>query len=112
GAALTGMRPVVDIQFSDFLTLALDQIVNQAAKIRYMYGGKGSVPLVVRTPSGSGTGAAAQHSQSLEAWLTHIPGLKVIQPSSAYDAKGLLISAIEDPNPVIFYEHKLLYKEK
>lgn len=112
GAALTGMRPVVDIQFSDFLTLALDQIVNQAAKIRYMYGGKGSVPLVVRTPSGSGTGAAAQHSQSLEAWLTHIPGLKVIQPSSAFDAKGLLISAIEDSNPVIFYEHKLLYKEK
>src|SRR5690625_3998766 len=112
GAALTGMRPVVDIQFSDFVTLALDQIVNQAAKIRYMYGGKGSVPLVVRTPSGSGTGAAAQHSQSLEAWLTHIPGLKVIQPSSAYDAKGLLISAIEDSNPVIFYEHKLLYKKK
>ena len=112
GAALTGMRPVVDIQFSDFLTLALDQIVNQAAKIRYMYGGRGSVPLVVRTPSGSGTGAAAQHSQSLEAWLTHIPGLKVIQPSSAYDAKGLLISAIEDSNPVIFYEHKLLYKMK
>src|SRR5690625_2404717 len=106
GAALTGMRPVVDIQFSDFVTLALDQIVNQAAKIRYMYGGKGSVPLVVRTPSGSGTGAAAQHSQSLEAWLTHIPGLKVIQTSSAYDAKGLLISAIEDSNPVIFYEHK------
>src|SRR5690625_1889924 len=87
GSALTGMRPVVDIQFSDFLSLALDQIVNQAAKIRYMFGGKGSVPLVVRTPSGSGTGAAAQHSQSLEAWLTHIPGLKVIQPSSAFDAK-------------------------
>lgn len=112
GAALTGMRPIVDIQFSDFLALALDQIVNQAAKIRYMYGGKGNVPLVIRTPSGSGTGAAAQHSQSLEAWLTHIPGLKVIQPATAYDAKGLLISAIKDPNPVIFYEHKLLYKEK
>lgn len=110
GAALTGMRPVVDIQFSDFLSLALDQIVNQAAKIRYMYGGNASVPLVIRTPSGSGTGAAAQHSQSLEAWLTHIPGLKVVQPASAYDAKGLLISAIEDNNPVIFYEHKLLYK--
>lgn len=110
GAALTGLRPVVDIQFSDFLSLALDQIVNQAAKIRYMYGGKAMVPLVIRTPSGSGTGAAAQHSQSLEAWLTHIPGLKVIQPSTAYDAKGLLIAAINDNNPVIFYEHKLLYK--
>lgn len=110
GAALTGMRPVVDIQFSDFLTLALDQIVNQAAKTRYMYGGKAMTPLVIRTPSGSGTGAAAQHSQSLEAWLTHIPGLKVVQPASAYDAKGLLIEAINDANPVLFYEHKLLYK--
>lgn len=109
GAALTGMRPVVDIQFSDFLTLAMDQIVNQAAKIRYMFGGKGNVPLVIRTPSGSGTGAAAQHSQSLEAWLTHIPGLKVVQPSTPFDAKGLLVEAIRDPNPVIFYEHKLLY---
>src|SRR5699024_11104376 len=106
GAALTGMRPVVDIQFSDFLTLAMDQIVNQAAKIRYMYGGKGMVPLVVRTPGGAGTGAAAQHSQSLEAWMTHIPGLKVVQPSSAYDAKGLLVTAIEDNNPIVFYEHK------
>lgn len=111
GAALTGMRPVVDIQFSDFLSLALDQIVNQAAKIRYMYGGKATVPLVVRTPSGSGTGAAAQHSQSHENWFTHIPGLKVIQPSTAYDAKGLLTAAIRDPNPVVFFEHKLLYKE-
>lgn len=111
GAALTGMRPVVDIQFSDFLTLALDQVVNQAAKIRYMYGGKATVPLVIRTPSGSGTGAAAQHSQSLEACLAHVPGLKVVQPSTPYDAKGLLIAAINDPNPVIFYEHKLLYKK-
>lgn len=110
GSALTGMRPIVDLQFSDFITLAIDQIVNQAAKIRYMYGGKGSVPLVIRTPGGSGTGAAAQHSQSLEAWMTHIPGLKVVQPSTAYDAKGLLIRAIKDNNPVIFYEHKLLYK--
>lgn len=109
GAALTGMRPVLDIQFSDFLTLALDQIVNQAAKIRYMYGGKATVPFVIRTPAGSGTGAAAQHSQSLEAWLTHIPGLKVVQPSSAFDAKGLLTSAIKDDNPIIMYEHKLLY---
>lgn len=110
GAALTGMRPIVDIQFSDFLTLAIDQIVNQAAKIRYMYGGKTNVPLVIRTPGGSGTGAAAQHSQSLEAWLTHIPGLKVVQPSSPFDAKGLLIESIQDANPVIFFEHKLLYK--
>lgn len=110
GASLTGMRPVLDIQFSDFLTLALDQIVNQAAKIRYMYGGKANVPIVIRTPSGSGTGAAAQHSQSLEAWLSHIPGLKIVQPSTAYDAKGLLTAAINDPNPVVFYEHKLLYK--
>src|SRR5699024_9430766 len=96
GAALTGLRPVVDIQFSDFLSLALDQLVNQAAKIRYMYGGKASVPMVIRTPSGSGTGAAAQHSQSLESWLTHIPGLKIVQPSTGYDAKGLLTSAIQD----------------
>lgn len=110
GAALTGMRPIVDLQFSDFITLAMDQIVNQAAKTRYMYGGKATVPLVIRTPGGSGTGAAAQHSQSLEAWLTHIPGLKVVQPATATDAKGLLIAAIQDPNPVIFYEHKLLYK--
>lgn len=111
GAALTGMRPVIDIQFSDFLSLAIDQIVNQAAKIRYMYGGKATVPLVVRTPSGSGTGAAAQHSQSQENWFTHIPGLKVIQPSTGYDAKGLLTAAIRDPNPVVFFEHKVLYKE-
>lgn len=112
GAALTGMRPVVDIQFSDFITLAADQIVNQAAKIRYMYGGKAKVPLVIRTPGGSGTGAAAQHSQSLEAWMTHIPGLKVVQPATAYDAKGLLKTAIQDDNPVLFYEHKLLYKTR
>lgn len=110
GAALTGMRPILDLQFSDFMTIAMDQIVNQAAKIRYMYGGKGNVPMVVRTPAGSGTGAAAQHSQSLEAWMAHIPGLKVIQPATAYDAKGLLKAAIDDDNPVIFYEHKLLYK--
>lgn len=112
GSALTGMRPILDLQFSDFITLAMDQIVNQAAKIRYMYGGKGQVPIVIRTPSGSGTGAAAQHSQSLEAWMTHIPGLKVVQPATAYDAKGLLKTAIEDNNPVIFYEHKLLYETK
>jgi len=110
GAALTGMRPIVDYQFSDFLTIGMDQIVNQAAKVRYMYGGKAEVPLVIRTPSGAGTGAAAQHSQSLEAWMAHIPGLKVVQPATAYDAKGLLKAAINDNNPVIFYEHKLLYK--
>ena len=110
GSALTGMRPIMELQFSDFITIALYQIVNQAAKLRYMYGGKGKGPMVVRTPSGSGTGAAAQHSQSLEAWVTHIPGLKVVQPSTAYDAKGLLKAAMDDDNPVIFYEHKLLYK--
>lgn len=110
GSALTGMRPILELQFSDFITIAMDQLVNQAAKLRYMYGGKGNVPLVVRTPAGSGTGAAAQHSQSLEAWMAHIPGLKIVQPSTAYDVKGLLKAAIEDDNPVIFYEHKLLYK--
>ncbi|WP_270180035.1 alpha-ketoacid dehydrogenase subunit beta [Alkalihalobacillus sp. CinArs1] len=112
GAALTGMRPILELQFSDFITIAMDQLTNQAAKLRYMYGGKGSVPMVLRTPAGSGTGAAAQHSQSLEAWVAHIPGLKVVQPSTAYDAKGLLKAAIDDDNPVIFYEHKLLYKTK
>lgn len=112
GSALTGMRPIMELQFSDFITIAMDQMVNQAAKLRYMYGGKGNVPMVLRTPSGSGTGAAAQHSQSLEAWMTHIPGLKVVQPSTAYDVKGLLKAAIDDPNPVIFYEHKLLYATK
>lgn len=112
GSALTGMRPILELQFSDFITIAMDQMVNQAAKLRYMYGGKGHVPMVLRTPGGSGTGAAAQHSQSLEAWMTHIPGLKVVQPSNAYDAKGLLKAAIDDNNPVIFYEHKLLYGTK
>lgn len=112
GAAMTGMRPIVELQFSDFITIAMDQLVNQGAKIRYMFGGKARVPMVVRTPGGSGTGAAAQHSQSLEAWMAHIPGLKVVQPATPYDAKGLLKAAIDDDNPVIFYEHKLLYKTK
>jgi pyruvate dehydrogenase E1 component beta subunit len=112
GAALTGMKPVLELQFSDFITLATEQIVNQAAKIRFMFGGKASVPLVIRMPAGSGTGAAAQHSQSLEAWFGHIPGLKVLQPSTPHDAKGLLLSAIDDPNPVLIFEHKLLYKMK
>jgi pyruvate/2-oxoglutarate/acetoin dehydrogenase E1 component len=112
GAAMTGMRPVLEIQFSDFVTLAMEQIVNQAAKIRFMFGGKASAPMVVRLPGGSGTGAAAQHSQSLEAWFGHVPGLKVVQPSTPHDAKGLLLAAIDDPNPVLIFEHKLLYKTK
>ena len=112
GAALLGRRPVYEFQFSDFSALAMEQIVNQAAKIRYMLGGKTSVPLVMRFPSGSGTGAAAQHSQSLEAWFAHVPGLKVVQPSSPHDVKGMLLAAIEDPDPVMFFEHKLLYKMK
>lgn len=112
GAAVTGMRPILELQFSDFITIAMDNIVNQAAKLRYMFGGKGQVPMVVRTPSGSGAGFAAQHSQSLEAWTVHIPGLKVVQPSTPYDAKGLLKAAMDDNNPVIFYEHKLLYRHK
>jgi len=111
GAALMGQKPIVEIMFSDFLMLALEQVANQAAKIHYMFGGKASVPLVIRTPGGGGTGAAAQHSQSIEAILNHIPGLKVIMPSTPYDAKGLLLSAIADPDPVIFIEHKLLYKK-
>lgn len=112
GAALTGMRPIFEFQFSDFATLAMEQIVNQAAKLRYMLGGAVSVPLVIRCPAGSGTGAAAQHSQSLEAWFGHVPGLKVVQPSNPRDAKGLLLAAIDDPDPVIIFEHKLLYKMK
>ncbi len=112
GAALAGCRPVLEFQFSDFATLAMEQIVNQAAKLRFMLGGKVSVPLVMRFPAGSGTGAAAQHSQSLEAWLAHVPGLKVVQPATPHDAKGLLLSAIDDPDPVMVFEHKLLYKMK
>ncbi|MFG6114160.1 alpha-ketoacid dehydrogenase subunit beta [Halobacillus sp. MO56] len=112
GSALTGMRPILELQFSDFITIAMDQIVNQAAKLRYMNGGKGHIPMVLRTPAGSGAGFAAQHSQSLEAWTAHIPGLKVVQPSTPYDAKGLLKAAMDDDNPVIFYEHKLLYGQK
>ena len=112
GAALVGMRPIAEIQFSDFITHCMDQLVNQAAKLRYMFGGEGRVPMVVRTPGGAGTGAAAQHSQSLEAWFIHVPGLKVVMPSTPHDAKGLLRAAIEDPNPVLYYEHKLLYNRK
>jgi len=110
GAALSGMRPIVEIQFSDFTAQAMDQIVNQAAKIHFMVGGGLHVPLVLRAAAGSGTGAAAQHSQSLEGWFANVPGLKVVIPSSPYEAKGLLLASIDDPNPVIFMEHKLLYK--
>jgi pyruvate/2-oxoglutarate/acetoin dehydrogenase E1 component len=109
GAAQAGLRPVVEIMFIDFITLALDQLVNQAAKAHYMSGGQLSVPLVLRTQGGTGGRAGAQHSQSLEAWLTHVPGLKVVMPSSAADAAGLLASAIADPNPVVFVENKSLY---
>src|SRR6185295_13076804 len=109
GASQSGLRPVVEIMFVDFVTLALDQVVNQAAKAHFMSGGQLSVPLVLRTQGGAGTRGAAQHSQSLEAWLTHVPGLKVVMPSRAIDAAGLLASAIADPDPVVFIEHKTLY---
>jgi acetoin:2,6-dichlorophenolindophenol oxidoreductase subunit beta len=112
GAALAGSRPILEFQFSDFMTLAMEQIVNQAAKIRFMFGAKTSVPVVFRAPTGSGTGAAAQHSQSLEAWLAHVPGLKVVAPATPADAKGLLLAALDDPDPVFIFEHKLLYKIK
>ncbi len=112
GAAVTGMRPIVEVQFSDFIAVGMDQLANQAAKIRYMFGGRATVPMVVRTPAGSGTGAAAQHSQSMEAWYAHVPGLKVVVPSTAYDAKGLLLSSIYDENPVVFMEQKVLYRKK
>ena len=109
GAAITGMRPVVEILFIDFILLTLDQVINQAAKYRFMTGGEGRVPLVIRTQGGVGNGLAAQHSQSLEALFYHIPGLKVAMPSTPHDAKGLLKTAIRDDDPVIFIEHKLLY---
>ncbi len=112
GAAIAGARPIYEFQFSDFASLAMEQIVNQAAKMRYMLGGKISVPVVFRMPCGSGTGAAAQHSQSLEAWFAHIPGLKVVEPATPEDAKGLLLAALDDPDPVMVFEHKLLYKVK
>lgn len=108
GAAATGLRPIAELMFCDFLTVGMDQLVNQAAKMRYMFGGKISMPMVVRLPAGAGTGAAAQHSQSLEAWLTHVPGLKVVYPSCAQDALGLMLSAIDDDNPVMYFEQKVL----
>ncbi|MCS6802273.1 MAG: alpha-ketoacid dehydrogenase subunit beta [Chloroflexota bacterium] len=109
GAAAAGSRPVVELMYVDFVGLAMEPLVNQAAKLRYMFGGKVSVPLVLRTQQGAGRGNAAQHSQSLEAWFCHVPGLKVVTPSTPADAKGLLVSAIRDNNPVVFLEHKLLY---
>lgn len=112
GAAMTGMRPVVDIMFGDFITLTMDQMVNQAAKIHYMSGGKLKVPMVMRTTLGATRRSAAQHSQSLHAWMSHIPGLKVVVPSTPYDAKGLLKSAIRDENPVVFFEDKLSFQLK
>jgi len=112
GAAMTGMRPVVEIMFCDFMTLAMDQVVNQAAKMHYMTGGQAKIPLVIRTAGGAGRAAAAQHSQSLHAWFAHIPGLKVVLPSTPYDAKGLLKSAIRDDNPVIYFEDKMSYQVK
>jgi pyruvate/2-oxoglutarate/acetoin dehydrogenase E1 component len=112
GGAMTGMRPVIDIMFGDFIGLAMDQIVNQAAKVHYMSGGKLKVPLVVRTTLGASRRSAAQHSQSLHAWVSHVPGLKVVLPSTPYDAKGLLKTAIRDDNPVIFFEDKMMYTLK
>jgi pyruvate dehydrogenase E1 component beta subunit len=112
GASLLGMRPVAEIMFMDFVLLTLDQLANQAAKMHFMFGGRTTVPIVVRMPGGSGTGAASQHSQSLESILMHFPGLKVVNPSTPYDAKGLMLAAIRDPNPVCFVEHKVLYKTK
>ncbi len=112
GAAITGMRPIVELMFSDFMAVCYDQIINQAAKMHFMFAGKVNVPMVIRTPSGGGTGAAAQHSQSLEQMYLHVPGLKVVVPSTPYDAKGLLKTAIRDNNPVVFLEQKRLYNTK
>jgi pyruvate/2-oxoglutarate/acetoin dehydrogenase E1 component len=112
GAAITGMRPVAEIMFGDLTTLAMDQIANQAAKIRYMFGGQAKAPLIIRTPFGAGVNIASHHSQSLEAWFMHVPGLWVAVPSTPYDAKGLLKTAIRGDNPVFFCEHKLLYPLK
>jgi len=112
GAAMTGLRPVVDIMFGDFMTLIMDQVVNQAAKVHYMSGGTWKVPLVVRTTMGASRRSAAQHSQSLQAWPSHVPGLKVVLPSTPYDAKGLMKTAIRDDNPVVIFEDKMMYRLK
>ena len=112
GAAITGMRPVVEIMYVDFMGIAMDQLNNQIAKIRYMFGGKTKVPLVIRTEGGAGRTLGAHHSQSLEAWFTHIPGIKVVMPATPYDAKGLLKAAIREDNPIVYIEHKMLYNTK
>jgi len=112
GAALAGMRPVVDMHFADFMGVCMDEIFNQMAKIRYMFGGQCRLPVVVRAPDGLTSGGAAQHSQSIESWFMHIPGIKVVIPSNPADAKGLLKAAIRDDNPVIYFENKILYREK
>ncbi len=112
GAAVTGLRPVVEIMYVDFMSIAMDQLCNQVAKIRYMFGGKIKVPLVIRTEGGAGRTLGAHHSQSLESWFVHIPGIKVVMPSTPYDAKGLLKSAIREDNPVVYIEHKMLYNSK
>ena len=109
GAASAGLRPVIELMFVDFIGVAMDQLYNQAAKMKYMFGGKAKIPLVLRATCGAGMGAAAQHSQCLESWFMHVPGLKVVFPSTPYDAKGLLISSIRDDNPVVFLEHKMIY---
>jgi pyruvate/2-oxoglutarate/acetoin dehydrogenase E1 component len=108
GAASAGLRPIVEIMFIDFMGVCMDEILNQAAKMRYMFGGKAKLPIVIRTPCGAGISAAAQHSQSLEAWFAHIPGMKVVMPATPADAKGLLMSAVADDNPVLYIEHKIL----
>ncbi|MDK2985987.1 MAG: acetoin:2,6-dichlorophenolindophenol oxidoreductase subunit beta [Clostridia bacterium] len=112
GSAATGLRPVVELMFMDFITIAMDQLANQGAKMRYMFGGKAEIPMVMRVNIGAGRSSAAQHSQSLHAWVCHVPGLKVVMPSNPYDAKGLLVSSIRDKNPVVFCEHKFLYPLK
>lgn len=112
GSAMIGRRPIVELSYMDFIGVCFDQILNQAAKMRYMYGGRVSIPLVIRTQCGAGLGNGAQHSQSLENILSHVPGIRVVMPSDAYDAKGLLLRAIRDNNPVVFVEHKALYKRK
>ena len=112
GASMTGGKPIVEMQFSDFIVNAMDPIVNQAAKLHFMYGGTVNVPIIVRGASGAGTGAAAQHSQSLESWFCHVPGLKVVTPSNPQNAYDLLLHSFVDPNPIIFMEHKLIYKIK
>ena len=110
GAAITGLRPIAEVLFTDWITIPMDQIVNQIAKLRYMFGGKTNVPLVIRAPVGAGGGQAAQHSQSFEAWFSHVPGLQVVMPITPYDAKGLLKTAIRGNDPVLFFEHKRGYE--